>query len=62
MRSLGIKNDKNLTCKIHMQDFISKLNTDNVVLSKLKYIINFEILRPVDFALFQSHVSYLCIL
>ena len=61
MRYLGIKIDKNLNWKIHMNDLGSKLNRANALLAKLRYFANSEILRSTYFSIFHSHLNYVCI-
>ena len=51
LRYLGIKIDENL----------NKLNRANVVLAKVRHFINSEILRYTSFAIFHSHLNYVCI-
>ena len=61
VRYLVIKTDENLNRKIHIHDLASKLNRANSVLSKLKHFVSSEILRSVYFAMFRSHVNYVCL-
>ena len=58
---LGIKIDENLNWKIHIHDLASKLNRANAVLAKLRHFVNSEILRSTYFAIFHSHLNYVCI-
>ena len=61
LRYLGIKIDENLNCKTHIHDLTSKLNGANAILAKLRYFVNSEILRSTYFAIFHSHLNYVCI-
>ena len=61
MRYLGIKIDENLNWKIHLHDLASKLNRANAVLAKLRHIVDSEVLRSTYFAIFYSHLNYVCI-
>ena len=61
VRYLGIKIDKNLNWKTRVHDLVSKLNRTNPVLYKLRHFVSSEILRSVYFAIFQSHINYVCI-
>ena len=61
VRYLGMKIDENLNWKSHIDDFASKLNRANSLLSKLRYFVSSEILRSVYFAIFQSFVNYVCL-
>ena len=58
---LGIKIDENLNWKVHIHDLASKLSRANAILAKLRHFVNSEILRSTHFALFHSHLSYVCI-
>ena len=60
-RYLRIKLDENLNWKIHTHDLASKLNRADAVLAKLRHFINSEILRSTYFAIFHSHLNYVCI-
>ena len=59
VRYLGIKIDENLNWKIH-DDLASKLGKTNAV-AKLRYFVNSEIFRSTYFAIFHSHLNYVCI-
>ena len=61
LRYLGIKIDENLNCKTHIHDLASKLNGANAILAKLRYFANNEVLRSTYFAIFHSHLNYVCI-
>ena len=61
LRYLGIKIDENLNWKIHIHDLASQLNRANAVLAKVRLFVNSEILRPIYFAIFHSHLNYECI-
>ena len=60
-RYLGIKIDEILKWKIHIHDLTSKLNRANAVLAKLRHFVKSEILRSTYFAIFHSHLNYICI-
>ena len=61
LRYLGIKIDENFKWKIHIHYFAFKLNRANAVLAKLRHFVNSEILRSTYFAVFHSHLNYVCI-
>ena len=61
LRYLGIKIDENLNWKVHIHDLASKLNRANAILAKLRHFVNSEILRSTYFAIFHSHLNYVCI-
>ena len=47
--------------KIHINDLVSKSNRDDAVLAKLRHFVNSEILKSTYFAIFHSHLNYVCI-
>ena len=61
LRYLGIKIDEILNWIIHIHDLTSKLNRANAVLAKLRHFANSETLRSTYFAIFHSHLNYVCI-
>ena len=61
LRYLGIKIDENLNWKVHIHNLASKLSRANAILAKLRHFVNSEILRSTHFAIFHSHLSYVCI-
>ena len=60
VRCLGINTDEKLTWKIHVNGFVWKLNWANAVLAKVRHFVNNEILRSTYFAIFHSHLNYVC--
>ena len=58
---LGMKIGENLNWKIHIHDLVSKLNGANAIFAKLRHFVNSEILRSTYFAIFHSHLNYVCI-
>ena len=61
LRYLGIKTNENLNQKIHIHYLASELNRANAVWAKLRHFVNSEILRFTYFAIFHSHLNYVCI-
>ena len=61
LRYLGVKIDDNLNWKIHIHYIASKLDRTNAVLEKLRHFVNSEFLRSTYFAIFHSHLNYVCI-
>ena len=61
LRYLGIKIDEILNWIIHIYDLTTKLNRANAVLAKLRHFANSETLRSTYFAIFHSHLNYVCI-
>ena len=59
---LGVKIDTNLTWKHHINDFSIKLNRANALLFKIRKYVSPKILRSIYFAIFDSHLSYCCLL
>ena len=53
------KINENLNWKIH-DDIASKLNKANAV-AKLRHFVNSGIFRSIYFAIFHSHLNYVCI-
>ena len=47
--------------KSNIHDRTSKLNRANAVLAKLRHLGDSEILRSTYFAIFHSHLNYVCI-
>ena len=47
--------------EIHIHDLVSKLNRANAVLANLRNFVNSEILQSTYFAIFHSHLNYVCI-
>ena len=61
LRYLAIKIDENLNWKVYIHDAPSILNRANGTLAKLRHFVNSEILSSVYFAMFHSHLNYVCI-
>ena len=61
LRYLGIKIDENLKWKIYIHDLASKSHGANAALAKLRHFVNSETLISTYFAIFHSHLDYLCI-
>ena len=53
--------NENLNSKTHMNKFSTKLIKGNVMLSKLWQFVNKDILLSVYYAIFYSHLAYLCL-
>ena len=56
MKYLGVKIDTNLSWQYHV-----KLNRANAVLFKMRKNVSCKILRSVYFAIFDSYLSYCCL-
>ena len=56
VKYLGIKIDKNLNWKQHINDIAIKLNRANALLFTIRNYVNKYILRTIYFAIFDSHI------
>ena len=61
VKYLGVKIDANLTWQQHVNDFSIKLNRANALLFKMRKYVSLKILRPIYFAIFDSYLSYCCL-
>ena len=59
-RYLGLILDEHLTFKYYLQNLKLKLNRANCLLSKIRYYVKFPLLRTIYYALFDSHLRYVC--
>ena len=58
IRYLGVKIDENLNCKYRIHDIPTKLNRANALLFKINNYVNFNTLKSIYFAIFDSHINY----
>ena len=61
VKYLGVKIDTNLTWQHHVNDLFIKLNRANALLFKIRKYVSHKILRIIYFAIFDSHLSYCCL-
>ena len=61
VKYLGVKIDTNLTWQHHVNDLSIKLNRANAVLCKMRKYVNPKILKSIYFAIFDSYLSYCCL-
>ena len=61
VKYLGVKIDTNLSWQYHVNDLSIKLNTANALLLKMRKYVSLKILRSIYFAIFDSYVSYCCL-
>ena len=61
VKYLGVKIDANLTWQHHVNDLSIKLNRANALLFKISKYVSPKILRSIYFAIFDSHLSYCCL-
>ena len=61
VKYLGVKIDRSLTWQHHINDLSIKLNRTNALLFKFRKYVSPKILRSICFAIFDSHLSYCCL-
>ena len=61
VKYLGVKIDANLTWQHHVNDLSTKLNRANALLFKMRKYVSLKILRSIYFAIFDSYLSYFCL-
>ena len=61
VKYLGVKIDTNLNWEYHVNDLSIKLNGANVLPFKMRKSVSLKILRSTYFSIFDSHLSYYCL-
>ena len=61
VKYLGVKIDANLTWQHHVNDLSIKLNRANALHFKMRKYVSLKILRSIYFAIFDSYLSYCCL-
>ena len=61
VKKLGVTIATNLTWQHHVNDLSIKLNRANALLFKMRKYVSPKILRSIYFAIFDSHLSYCCL-
>ena len=61
VKYLGVKIDTNLNWEHHVNDLSIKLNRANALLFKMRKFVSLKILRSIYFAIFDSYLSYCCL-
>ena len=61
VKYLGVKIDTNLSWQYHVNDLSIKLNRANALLFKMRKYVSLKILRSIYFAIFDSDLSYCCL-
>ena len=61
VKYLGVKIDTNLSWQYHVNDLSIKLNRANALLFKIRKYVSLKILRSIYFAIFDSYLSYCCL-
>ena len=61
VKYLGVKINVNLSCQYHVNDLSIKLNRANALLFKMRKYVSLNILRSIYFAIFDSYLSYCCL-
>ena len=56
-----MKNDTNFSWQYHVNDFSITLNRANALLFKMRKYVSLKILRYIYFAIFDSYLSYCCL-
>ena len=58
---LSVKIDANLSWQYHVNDLSIKLNRANSLLLEMRKYVSLKILRSIYFAIFESYLSYCCL-
>ena len=61
VKYLGVKIASNLSWQYHVNDLSVKLNRANAFLFRMRRYVSCKILRSIDFAIFDSYLSYCCL-
>ena len=61
VKYLDVKIDANLTWQHHLNELSIKLNRANALLFKMRKYVSLKILRSIYFAIFNSYLSYCCL-
>ena len=61
LNTVGVKTDTNLSWQYHVNDLSIKLNRANALLFKMRKYVSLKILRSIYFAIFDSYLSYYCL-
>ena len=61
VKHLGVKIDTKLSWQYHVNDLSVKLNRANALLFKMGKYVSYKILRSTYFAIFDSYLSYCCL-
>ena len=62
VKYLGVKINTTLSGQYHVNDLSIKVNRANVLLFKMRKYVSLKILRSIDFAHFDSYLSYFCLI
>ena len=62
VKYLGVKIDTNLGWQYHVNDLSIKLNRANALPFKMRKYVSLKILRSIYFAIFDSYLSYCCLI
>ena len=61
VKYLRVKTDTNLSWQYRVKDLFIKLNRANALLFKMRKYVSLKILRSIYFAIFDSYLSYCCL-
>ena len=62
VKYFGVNTDSKLNWKILVNAIAKKLNRENAMLYKLRDFVNANILKSINYALFESDINYACII
>ena len=58
MKNVGVKIDESLNWKDHIHNIATKLNRANAILFKIGNYVNFNTVKSIYFAIFDSQIKY----
>ena len=58
VKYLGIKIDKQLSCRKHISEVAIKLNRANAMLSEVREYVSTDTVKSIYYAIFDSHLNY----
>ena len=61
VKYVGVKIDTNLSWQYRVNNLSIKLNRANALLFKMRNYVSLKILRSIYFAIFDSYISYCCL-
>ena len=62
VKYLGIRIDNKLYWKAHINDIALKIIITNAIFYKVRDFVDATILKSIYYALFESHIHYVCII
>ena len=58
VKYFGIKNDKNLNWKVHVNDIEVKFNRENALLIRIRNVVNSSTLKTIYSGIFYINIDY----